>query len=353
MVSKHCEQIQWIRSLSVPKLSDFARAFYASNVSEAFKQIQVFQSVGIPLVLIDDEPASKPFKDLILKLSDYEWFDSALIHQQYNRLQAEKNPKHSQISLSQVYTKTWVDSSQLWAEQHHQDSGYNPWEAKAFFTDYQSEGRGRRGRAWCAPFGACLMVTLSVVLPKSCLKQSLSPWLSVSLTNRLATLTQLPIKVKWPNDLLLEGGKLAGCLIQSMPARLGGDSFGEGDWLCLLIGLGLNLRGGNGTEVGQPVVGIWDNMVVPIPKNLLAAHLVEVLLEALSMSVVSEHEDEMKSLWQTYDAFNNKKVKLELPNSQIVQGLNQGLDEDGQLVVLFDSGKSESFCVGDISMRGF
>jgi BirA family biotin operon repressor/biotin-[acetyl-CoA-carboxylase] ligase len=105
-------------------------------------------------------------------------------------------------------------------------------------ADYQAAGRGRRGRAWDAPAGTGLLASILVRprgLPERWSGYSLVSALAVADT--LGRVAGLGARLKWPNDVLVAGRKIAGILLESrMPA--GGDSRTTG---IIAIGIGINL----------------------------------------------------------------------------------------------------------------
>jgi BirA family biotin operon repressor/biotin-[acetyl-CoA-carboxylase] ligase len=102
-------------------------------------------------------------------------------------------------------------------------------------ADYQSEGRGTRGRAWLAPPGTCLMFTI-VARPRMPAGELEGAPLRVSesIATTLRAEFDLPCEVKPPNDVMIDGRKLCGILCAS---RLMGEQIA---WL--LVGVGLNTR---------------------------------------------------------------------------------------------------------------
>jgi len=102
-------------------------------------------------------------------------------------------------------------------------------------ADEQTAGRGREGRRWFAPAGTSLLFTVIARPPLAVVQ---NPMLSVAIAERVAAalmpLTGLPITIKEPNDLMVNGRKLAGILCQSRITR------DQVDYL--LIGIGLNVN---------------------------------------------------------------------------------------------------------------
>ena len=95
-------------------------------------------------------------------------------------------------------------------------------------ADQQLAGRGRRGRAWQAPAGTSLLVSILVRprLPQALLP-TFSPTTAVATAEALRRLAPVAARVKWPNDVLIGGKKIAGILLESR-ARSGASHPGSG-----------------------------------------------------------------------------------------------------------------------------
>ena len=141
-------------------------------------------------------------------------------------------------------------------------------------AETQSAGRGRRGRAWQSPLGGNVYLSL--------LKRfthGMGALAGLSLVAGIALLEALRdcgvdgLGLKWPNDVLADGRKLAGILVE-----LGGEFLGP----ChAVIGIGINLRLPRGTAIDQPHVDLATLCAQPPSRNLLVARLLARLCAAL------------------------------------------------------------------------
>jgi BirA family transcriptional regulator, biotin operon repressor / biotin---[acetyl-CoA-carboxylase] ligase len=111
-------------------------------------------------------------------------------------------------------------------------------------ADQQLAGRGRRGRTWSAPAGTSLLASILVRprLPQPLLA-TLSLATAVAAAEALRRVTGVEARLKWPNDLLVSGRKIAGILLESrMTGRAGaGGSTPNGSGIVTIIGVGINL----------------------------------------------------------------------------------------------------------------
>src|SRR5215207_4886252 len=107
-------------------------------------------------------------------------------------------------------------------------------EGTVLVADYQSAGRGRLGRSWQAPPGTGLAVSL--LLRPTAVPAHRWPWLplltGVAVVEALRTYPGIDVVLKWPNDVLLKGGKLAGILVERVDGPAGAAA---------VVGVGLNV----------------------------------------------------------------------------------------------------------------
>ena len=190
----------------------------------------------------------------------------------------------------------------------------------ALVADFQSDGRGRLDRVWEAPRGANLLVSMAFTPV---------PEVAAELTHRvgLATVTVvarlLPnstVGLKWPNDVLLDGRKLAGILaVRSFSADT------------VVVGLGLNV--GWAPDDAVSLDGIVH------PAEVLALVLEE--FDALPDDIARDYRENLATLGQ--------RVRVELPaGGESVVGRAIDIDSAGRLVVLDDCAVTHRFDVGDV-----
>jgi BirA family biotin operon repressor/biotin-[acetyl-CoA-carboxylase] ligase len=188
------------------------------------------------------------------------------------------------------------------------------------FADYQTLGRGRLDRVWEAPRGENLLASIAF---------SPVPNVAAELTHRVglaavAAVSHLlagsSVGLKWPNDVLVDGRKVAGILaLRSLAADT------------VVVGLGLNV--GWAPEGGASLDG------AATPMEVLAAVLTEI--DSLPSDVTSTYREKLLTLGQ--------RVHVELPGeSENVVGRAIDINPSGLLIVLDDLGLTHKFEVGDI-----
>ncbi len=214
--------------------------------------------------------------------------------------------------------------------------------ASVCLAELQSAGRGRRGRSWVSPYGANLYLSLLWRFSAGpALLSGLSLATGIAVARALEGLGVTEIGLKWPNDLLWQGRKLGGMLLE-----FGGESSGP----CYVVaGIGLNVAMPQGAQerIDQPWVDL-RTILGSVSRNRLAAQVLNQLVLIFSHfeetglgSIVQE--------WTRYDQVAGQSILLKLPHKTIT-GVACSVDETGALLVKTDSGV-ERFMAGEISLR--
>lgn len=198
-------------------------------------------------------------------------------------------------------------------------------------AEQQSAGRGRRGRSWVSPDGCNIYLSLLWrFAPDTAQAAGLSIAMGVAVARTIIELGINDIQLKWPNDVLWRGHKLAGILID-MAMQTSGAHYA-------VIGVGLNVAMPlqQATNIDQPWVDIQSISGQPVERNRCAGLLIEKLLFAL-------HEFQCSGLaafqqeWTALDALAGKQVNLQT-HSETIFGIAQGIDADGSFKILTESG---------------
>ncbi len=209
-------------------------------------------------------------------------------------------------------------------------------------AEYQSQGRGRRGRQWVSPFGSNLYLSMYWKLEAGmAAAMGLSLVVGVAIVEALEKSGIHGVKLKWPNDLYYQDKKLAGILVE-MSGQAGGAAH-------LVIGMGINISMPKEIEgIDQPWTSLVDATDQLPERNQLAGTLINAWQEALE-------DYEMKGMsdfvgrWNRLDNFIDRPVKLILGKKE-VKGIVKGINEQGALLLETPEG-IESFIGGEISLR--
>lgn len=207
-------------------------------------------------------------------------------------------------------------------------------------TDDQRAGRGRLDRSWTAPAGTALAVSL--VVDASTIPLALRGWvpLAAGAAMTRAIRTQLTAhggtaELKWPNDVLVDGGKICGILAEAVP----------GTFDTVVVGAGINTRM---SRADLPVTTATSFAAIGAEcddDRLLSdyvEHFDELLSHLSSGGAERVHRD-IEKLCTTI----GREVTVSLPDGTSVRGRASRLDADGRLVV--ESGTIETIVsAGDV-----
>jgi BirA family biotin operon repressor/biotin-[acetyl-CoA-carboxylase] ligase len=193
----------------------------------------------------------------------------------------------------------------------------------------QTAGRGRQGRVWTAPEGKALLY--SAILRPLDERHLLLP-LSVPLAVCAAAEALRPgieCQVKWPNDVWLEGRKLAGILIEAKP---------QAGWAVIGVGLNLSIEPDEfPADLRQPATSLGGG-VTP-----------EEARQALDLALTHwafAPADEVLGDWRQRDGLRGREIAWEDGS-----GVADGIDDRGNLVVVVPSGERVSLGAGEVQLR--
>ena len=218
--------------------------------------------------------------------------------------------------------------------------------AEVLLAEFQNAGRGRRGRAWLAPPGGAICLSMSWTFRE--VPQDLG---ALGLVIGVCALRALReqgvggVSLKWPNDLLIAERKLGGVLID-----LRAESAGAA---CVVIGIGLNLALGAALlrQIAASGTAATDlaSVARPVPaRNALAAALVSACVRGL----IEFERQGLKPFiedWRAADALRGRAVNVAAADG-IARGVARGIDLRGALMVETPQGVRR-FISGDVTVR--
>src|ERR1700704_960359 len=218
--------------------------------------------------------------------------------------------------------------------------------SEVFLTEYQTAGRGRRGRAWLASPGGAICLSLSWTfreVPRDL--GALSLVIGVCALRALRELGVAGAGLKWPNDLLHGERKLGGVLIE-----LRAESAGPA---CVVIGIGLNMALGAAllekiSETGMAATDLRSAGLGEASRNSVAAALVSACLRGLR-AFEREGLTPFIEEWRTADALRGRPVDVTAGDG-VAHGLARGVDLHGALLVETPQGVRR-FISGDVTVR--
>ena len=203
----------------------------------------------------------------------------------------------------------------------------------------QTAGRGRLGRSWHAPPGAAMLASVLLRVPEAA--ASGVPFAAgLSLRDAVAEASGVEALLKWPNDLVIEGRKLAGILVEldgAAPAADGG---------AVIVGAGVNLTVG---EFPAGIDGVSLGALTAVPPSPRA--LLEVWLRHLDRRVTTLEQLGLPSTladWRGWAAGLGAPVRVHTPCG-VVSGIAEDVRDDGALLVS-SGGVVTAVLAGDVQL---
>ena len=251
------------------------------------------------------------------------------------RRQAALDELRSQGWLRHVEWLSEVDSTNSLAKRWYADNSSDT--PALFVADQQTAGRGRGGNQWWSPSG-CLMLTLAIPTSELPDDPSLHPQLAlVAGTALAATVDSLldessryGAKLKWPNDVYIDGRKLAGILIEALQTRSQTTGFA--------VGIGLNAH----VDWSEAPIQLRERAV---SLSSVAGYRIEC--EAVLVELIKQIRDQLAgwrerpyewlATWRGRCLLTDCVVKVRVGESGEVVGRCEGIDTEGRLVIRTES----------------
>jgi len=203
----------------------------------------------------------------------------------------------------------------------------------------QTAGKGRLGRVWLSPEGS---LALSIILyPSLAYLPSLIMLAALAVVHSIEAVTGLKAQVKWPNDVLVNGRKVCGILIES---DVQGDTV---VYAIIGIGVNVNLRLSDFPEISSLATSLSDELGRDVSLlNLIRRLLVEVEGLYLALlaggSIYEEWRDSLVTL--------GRKVRAESGKNKC-EGIAESVARDGSLLLRQANGSLTKIVAGDVTLR--
>jgi BirA family biotin operon repressor/biotin-[acetyl-CoA-carboxylase] ligase len=235
-----------------------------------------------------------------------------------------------------------IDSTNRYLVERSQNNGLS---GSVCFAEYQTAGKGRRGRQWVSPYGSNIYLSILWRFQQGPAAISgLSLAIGVAVIRALKQHQISDIGLKWPNDIYSQGKKLGGILVEVS---------GETDGPCsAVIGLGLNLFLPETQAEG--ITQAWTDLSKitgqsQLSRNQLAGillnHLLPVIAEYESVGIQAYLDE-----WRSYDCLSGKSATLFIGQQQF-EGIVQGIDDNGMLLIKRPDGNVQTFASGEVSFN--
>jgi len=232
-----------------------------------------------------------------------------------------------------------VDSTNTRARQLADDGAP---EGEIVIAEQQSRGRGRVGRNWISPpfINLYLSVVLRPHLPPAHAPQ-ITLMAAVALADTVAQFVSEPPAIKWPNDILLRGKKLAGILTESSvsPERIN----------YVILGIGVNI---NFSQVVMPeairerATSLLECAGEPVSREAFLGRLIQDLDRCYGI-LGEAGFNRIAQRWESYFSLRGKRVRVEMGDEGLA-GVAKGIDNDGALIIEGERRQFHRVLAGDV-----
>lgn len=199
-------------------------------------------------------------------------------------------------------------------------------------AERQTGGRGRLGRSWVSPPGNLYASTLVRIRPNDPPAATLAFVAAVALEETVSAYGPGMPVLKWPNDVLIDGAKLSGILLERA-----GDA--------VVIGIGVNLAH-HPTDTDRRATSLAAHNVAVVPEDF-----VETLAEAFARWVEcwrGQGIDTIRRRWVAHAHPTGTPLNVRLPDGEAIDGLFDGLDMEGALILRLADGTRRVIHAGDV-----
>jgi BirA family biotin operon repressor/biotin-[acetyl-CoA-carboxylase] ligase len=220
-------------------------------------------------------------------------------------------------------------------------------------ADHQTAGRGRRSRAWVAPPGASLLVSV-LLRPPAGVAGAVTMAVAVAMAEAVADLAGVEAGLKWPNDLVVDDRKLAGILAEAdWPAgaamSAGWRAPAAHERVPVVVGVGLNVSWPDRSEAGE--LADTATALNWLGADVDRADLLVAFLRRLDARydelVRSGSADSIMGDWRRRSATLGRRVRVDTGPDD-VEGTAVDVTDEGHLVVETLEGDRRTFAVGDV-----
>lgn len=231
-----------------------------------------------------------------------------------------------------------VNSTNTYAKENYRH--FNLETMTRITADEQTAGRGRFDRSWVSPKDQNIYLTYFFTAEKKIMDlNNLAQIISLSITKLMSTLGLTP-HIKWPNDVLINGKKIAGVLCETIDLH---EKFG----VVLGYGININMPKELLDQIDQPATSLLAELGKDQDKNSLIDQLEKFFLEDYHLYL----RDGFKPFYMSYDALLTHKRKpiILKQDGHLISGTLHSLNPDGRLNILLDNGDIQTLSSGEIN----
>lgn len=217
-------------------------------------------------------------------------------------------------------------------------------EGTVVVAEAQTHGKGRMGRRWESPAGTnlyCSIILRPPIVPMQAAQLTLCSVVAVART--IEKVTSLLPSIKWPNDVLINGKKVAG-LLNEMSAETEKVNF-----VILGIGININMTADQfPSDLRHPATSLLLESGKRLNRSEIVCNLLESLDEVYSLFLSKGYEP-IRDEWLSRSNVLNRRVSVSCRDTNVA-GLVTGIDEYGALLLQRDDGQVEKIMAGDVTI---
>jgi BirA family biotin operon repressor/biotin-[acetyl-CoA-carboxylase] ligase len=219
-------------------------------------------------------------------------------------------------------------------------------EGTVIITDSQTGGKGRLGRTWISPAGVNLYLSIVVrpdIRPGDATGLTLLS--AVACASALRQSCGIPVSIKWPNDLLVGSRKIGGILTE---IRADMDRISHA-----VIGIGINVNLPE-LDIPEEIRKIATSVLIVSGKGFSRTALAAAILKEFDswyMLLLNSGKREITERWIELSSTIGRHVRVAV-GDRIFEGMADGIDEEGLLIVRMADGLLRKFSAGDVTIGG-
>ena len=240
-----------------------------------------------------------------------------------------------------IYYKGEIDSTNNQAKVLAREGAK---EGHLIIAEHQSQGKGRLGRSWQSPSGTGIWMSLILrphILPKYASQLTLIAGLS--MCEVIQEITGLEAKIKWPNDIVVNGKKVCGILTE-MSAEMESINY-------IILGIGVNVNMAYFPEE----LPYASSLAIEGKKEYSRKAIIKAFLEKFEIDYkVYKKQPDLTPIMERYEKnciTLNRKVKLLVSHEEVIAKAT-GISNEGELLVTLEDGTMKVVSSGEVSVRG-
>ena len=250
---------------------------------------------------------------------------------------------HQIRSRCKVFVHNTLDSTNSEAERLLANGENDPF---VVVSNHQSNGRGRLGRKWYSPKEGNIHISVAFRPNFNLIKlRTFTLWQGVCISELLRSFcTNDSISIKWPNDLVIYGKKIAGMLTEA--------SIDCEHVRTLIFGIGINLNSTSNRypkSISRNSTSLKELYGQKIRTHEMTAKLIKTILKAYKKCLRGNSEKELIDNWEKLDALNEKIVEVSIGKEKI-KGKALGINGDGSLKIKATNGRIRFLHSGEVTV---